>query len=206
MEEINYYFPHLSEMQRNHFEGLKALYEAWNAQINVISRKDLEDFYVRHVLHSLAIAKVIEFKPGTKLLDVGTGGGFPSIPLAILFPEVSFLSVDSIGKKIKVVNAIAESLGLTNVEACHQRAETVEGQFDFVISRAVTRTINFLPWVKDKIKKESVNDFPNGYLFLKGGDLKEELQEVQKKYTTFDIQDFFSNDFFQTKKVIYIPK
>ena len=206
MEEINYYFPHLTEIQRKQFEGMKALYEEWNAQINVISRKDLEDFYVRHVLHSLAIAKVIEFKPGTSLLDVGTGGGFPSIPLAILFPEVSFLSVDSIGKKIKVVNAIAESLGLKNIEAHHQRAETVEAQFDFVISRAVTRTVNFLPWVKDKIKKDSFNDLPNGYLFLKGGDLREELQEVRKKYTSFDIQDFFSNDFFETKKVIYMSK
>ena len=206
MEEINYYFPHLSEMQRKQFENLKGLYEEWNAQINVISRKDLKEFYVRHVLHSLAIANVIEFKAETKLLDVGTGGGFPSIPLAILFPEVSFLSVDSIGKKIKVVNAVAESLGLTNLVAKHQRAETVEGQFDFVISRAVTRTVNFLPWVKDKIKKESFNDLPNGYLFLKGGDLREELQEVGKKFTSFNIQDFFSNDFFETKKVIYMPK
>ena len=206
MEEINHYFPHLSELQRKQFKGLKALYEEWNAQINVISRKDLEQFYVRHVLHSLAIANVVEFKTGTKLLDVGTGGGFPSIPLAILFPEVSFLSVDSIGKKIKVVNAIAESIGLTNLIAEHKRAETVEGKFDFVISRAVTRTANFLPWVKEKISKESFNDRPNGYLFLKGGDLREELQEVRKKYTTFNIQDFFSDDFFETKKVIYMAK
>lgn len=206
MEEINYYFPHLTDLQRKQFEGLKELYEEWNAQINVISRKDLEDFYVRHVLHSLAIAKVLDFKSGTKLLDVGTGGGFPSIPLAILFPGISFLSVDSIGKKIKVVNAIAESLGLKNLEAKHQRAETVEGKFDFVISRAVTRTVNFLPWVKDKIKMDSFNELANGYLFLKGGDLKEELKEVRKKHTTFNIQDFFANDFFETKKVIYMSK
>lgn len=206
MEEINYYFPHLTEIQQKQFEGLKALYEEWNAQINVISRKDLEAFYVRHVLHSLAIAKVLDFKPGTKLLDVGTGGGFPSIPLAILFPEVSFVAVDSIGKKIKVVNAVAERSGLSNVAAYHQRAETVEGQFDFVVSRAVTRTKNFLPWVNDKIKKESFNDRPNGFLFLKGGDLREELHEVRKKYTSFDIQDFFSHDFFETKKVIYMAK
>jgi len=206
MEEINYYFPQLTELQRSQFDGLKAFYEEWNAQINVISRKDLEEFYVRHVLHSLALAKVLEFKPGTRLLDVGTGGGFPSLPLAILFPEVSFLSVDSIGKKIKVVNAIAESSGLTNLVAQHQRAETVEGKFDFVISRAVTRTANFLPWVKDKISTESFNDRPNGYLFLKGGDLKEEMQEVRKKYTAFNIQEFFSNDFFETKKVIYMAK
>ncbi len=206
MEEINHYFPHLTDFQKNQFQELKALYEEWNAQINVISRKDLEQFYVHHVLHSLAIAKVLDFKPRTKLLDVGTGGGFPSIPLAILFPEVSFLSVDSIGKKIKVVNAIAESIGLTNLVAQHQRAETVEGKFDFVISRAVTRTANFLPWVKDKISKESFNDRPNGYLFLKGGDLREEMQEVRKKYTSFNIQDFFSDDFFETKKVIYMAK
>ncbi len=206
MEEINYYFPHLTDVQQKQFEDLKALYEEWNAQINVISRKDLDDFYIRHVLHSLAIAKVLEFKAGTKLLDVGTGGGFPSIPLAILFPEVSFLSVDSIGKKIKVVNAIAQSVGLKNLESKHQRAETVEGKFDFVISRAVTRAANFLPWVKDKIESKSNNDLPNGYLFLKGGDLREELQEVRKKYTTYAIQDFFSNDFFETKKVIYMPK
>ena len=206
MEEINYYFPHLTDVQQKQFEDLKALYEEWNAQINVISRKDLDDFYIRHVLHSLAIAKVLEFKAGTKLLDVGTGGGFPSIPLAILFPEVSFLSVDSIGKKIKVVNAIAQSVGLKNLESKHQRAETVEGKFDFVISRAVTRAANFLPWVKDKIESKSNNDLPNGYLFLKVGDLREELQEVRKKYTTYAIQDFFSNDFFETKKVIYMPK
>ena len=206
MEEINYYFPHLTDVQQKQFEDLKALYEEWNAQINVISRKDLDDFYIRHVLHSLAIAKVLEFKAGTKLLDVGTGGGFTSIPLAILFPEVSFLSVDSSGKKIKVVNAIAQSVGLKNLESKHQRAETVEGKFDFVISRAVTRAANFLPWVKDKIESKSNNDLPNGYLFLKGGDLREELQEVRKKYTTYAIQDFFSNDFFETKKVIYMPK
>ena len=206
MEEINYYFPHLTANQKTQFEGLKALYEEWNAQINVISRKDLEAFYIRHVLHSLAIAKVLDFKPGTRLLDVGTGGGFPSIPLAILYPEVSILAVDSIGKKIKVVNTVAEQMGLTNIKAEHQRAETVEGKFDFVVSRAVTRTVNFMPWVKDKIKKDSFNDRKNGYLFLKGGDLMEELQEVRKRYTSFSIHDFFSDDFFETKKVIYIAQ
>lgn len=206
MEEINYYFNHLTANQKTQFEGLKALYEEWNAQINVISRKDLEAFYIRHVLHSLAIAKVLDFKPGTKLLDVGTGGGFPSIPLAILYPEVSILAVDSIGKKIKVVNAVAEQTGLTNIKAEHQRAETVEGKFDFVVSRAVTKTVNFLPWVKDKIKKDSFNDRKNGYLFLKGGDLKEELQEVRKKHTSFSIHDFFSDYFFETKKVIYMAQ
>ncbi|MFB1023378.1 MAG: 16S rRNA (guanine(527)-N(7))-methyltransferase RsmG [Vicingaceae bacterium] len=205
MEEITYYFPNLTALKLQQFTSLKGLYEEWNAQINVISRKDLDEFYIRHVLHSLALAKVLDFKPKTEILDVGCGGGFPSIPLAILFPEVAFVSVDSIGKKIKVVNAIAESLGLSNLKAEHKRAESVEGQFDFVVSRAVTRTANFLPWVKDKIKKKSINERPNGYLFLKGGDLKEELQEVRKKYTSFDIIDFFDNEFFETKKVIYMP-
>ncbi|MFT4755881.1 MAG: 16S rRNA (guanine527-N7)-methyltransferase [Vicingaceae bacterium] len=205
MEEITYYFPNLTALKLQQFTSLKGLYEEWNAQINVISRKDLDEFYIRHVLHSLALAKVLDFKPKTEILDVGCGGGFPSIPLAIIFPEVAFVSVDSIGKKIKVVNAIAESLGLSNLKAEHKRAESVEGQFDFVVSRAVTRTANFLPWVKDKIKKKSINERPNGYLFLKGGDLKEELQEVRKKYTSFDIIDFFDNEFFETKKVIYMP-
>jgi 16S rRNA (guanine527-N7)-methyltransferase len=205
LEEITYYFPNLTALKLQQFTSLKGLYEEWNAQINVISRKDLDEFYIRHVLHSLALAKVLDFKPKTEILDVGCGGGFPSIPLAILFPEVAFVSVDSIGKKIKVVNAIAESLGLSNLKAEHKRAESVEGQFDFVVSRAVTRTANFLPWVKDKIKKKSINERPNGYLFLKGGDLKEELQEVRKKYTSFDIIDFFDNEFFETKKVIYMP-
>jgi 16S rRNA (guanine527-N7)-methyltransferase len=205
LEEITYYFPNLTALRLQQFTSLKGLYEEWNAQINVISRKDLDEFYIRHVLHSLALAKVLDFKPKTEILDVGCGGGFPSIPLAILFPEVAFVSVDSIGKKIKVVNAIAESLGLSNLKAEHKRAESVEGQFDFVVSRAVTRTANFLPWVKDKIKKKSINERPNGYLFLKGGDLKEELQEVRKKYTSFDIIDFFDNEFFETKKVIYMP-
>jgi 16S rRNA (guanine527-N7)-methyltransferase len=205
LEEITYYFPNLTALKLQQFTSLKGLYEEWNAQINVISRKDLDEFYIRHVLHSLALAKVLDFKPKTEILDVGCGGGFPSIPLAIIFPEVAFVSVDSIGKKIKVVNAIAESLGLSNLKAEHKRAESVEGQFDFVVSRAVTRTANFLPWVKDKIKKKSINERPNGYLFLKGGDLKEELQEVRKKYTSFDIIDFFDNEFFETKKVIYMP-
>jgi 16S rRNA (guanine527-N7)-methyltransferase len=205
LEEITYYFPNLTALKLQQFTSLKGLYEEWNAQINVISRKDLDEFYIRHVLHSLALAKVLDFKPKTEILDVGCGGGFPSIPLAILFPEVAFVSVDSIGKKIKVVNAVAESLGLSNLKAEHKRAESVEGKFDFVVSRAVTRTANFLPWVKGKVKKKSINERPNGYLFLKGGDLKEELQEVRKKYTSFHIIDFFDNEFFETKKVIYMP-
>lgn len=206
MEEILYYFPQLSDQQKEQFDRLRLLYEEWNAQINVISRKDLDEFYTRHVLHSLAIAKVITFEAQTKILDVGTGGGFPSIPLAIMFPEISILAVDSIGKKIKVVNAIAESLGLQNIEARHQRAETVEGKFDFIVSRAVTRTSGFIPWVKDKFNSKSFNDRKNGFLFLKGGDLKEELSEVKKKYEEFQISNFFSDSFFETKKVIYMPK
>lgn len=205
MEEINYYFPHLTDEQKSQFEALKGLYEEWNAQINVISRKDLDQFYTRHVLHSLAIAKVIQFAPDSRILDVGTGGGFPAIPLAIFFPEVQFLAVDSIGKKIKVVNAVAESLGLKNIVAEHKRAELAEGMFDFVVSRAVTRTSGFLPWVKDKISRTSINDRHNGFLFLKGGDLKEELDEVKRKYTEFKVHDFFNDDFFETKKVIYMP-
>lgn len=205
MEEILYHFPFLSKEQIAQFEQLKPLYEEWNAQINVISRKDLDEFYHRHVLHALAIAKVIEFEPNTKILDVGTGGGFPAIPLAILFPKAQFTAVDSIGKKIKVLNAVATSIGLTNLRAYHQRAETVDDTFDFIVSRAVTRTAGFLPWVKDKFNKESFNDRKNGYFFLKGGDLKEELGEVKKKYETFAIHDYFQNDFFETKKVIYMP-
>lgn len=206
MEEILFHFPHLSDQQKSQFERLQEIYQTWNSRINVISRKDFDEFYVRHVLHSLAIVKVIEFEPNTTILDVGTGGGFPTIPLSIMFPEVSFLAADSIGKKIKVVNAVVEELGLLNVTAKHIRAEEVDEKFDFVVSRAVTRTKNFLPWVKDKVKEKSFNERKNGYIFLKGGDLKEELGEVKKKYESFAIHDFFSNDFFETKKVIYMPK
>lgn len=206
MEEILFHFPYLSGEQQNKLEKLQELYEEWNAQINVISRKDLSEFYTRHVLHSLAIAKVIEFEPNTSILDVGTGGGFPSIPLAILFPEVSFLAVDSIGKKIKVVNAIAKELGLTNITAKHTRAEEVNDKFDFIVSRAVTRANRFIPWVKHKINEKSINKRKNGFLFLKGGNLEEELAEVNLSHESFNIYDFFTNDFFETKKVIYMPK
>lgn len=206
MEEILLQFPNLSEKQKEQFSNLKPLYEEWNAQINVISRKDIDSFYTHHVLHSLAIAKLISFKNGTQLLDVGTGGGFPSIPLAILFPEVQILAVDSIGKKIKVVNAVAESLGLNNLQAEHKRAEEVKDTFDFIVSRAVTRANRFIPWVANKFKKESFNDKKNGFLFLKGGDLKEEMSEIKKNYQSFDISDYFDDEFFMTKKVIYLPK
>lgn len=206
MDDILFHFPQLSQYQQKRFEQLGSLYAEWNSKINVISRKDFDEFYTRHVLHSLAIAKVVDFESKTKVLDVGTGGGFPAVPLAVLFPEVSFLAVDSIGKKIKVVNAIAKGLQLTNLTAKHSRAEEIDEKFDFVVSRAVTRTKNFLPWVQNKIKEKSFNERKNGFLFLKGGDLSEELSEVKRKYETFHIQQFFSNDFFETKKVIYMPK
>ncbi len=206
MNEIKKYFPDLTSEQYQKLEQLGELYQFWNAQINVISRKDVDNFYERHVLHSLAIAKVIQFKPNTKILDVGTGGGFPGIPLAILFPESDFLLVDSIGKKIKVVNEVAQVLELTNIRGEHQRAEKVRGNFDFVVSRAVTRMNRFVPWVKKKFKSHSFNDLPNGILYLKGGDLHEELNEVNFKHnpTLYDIKDYFDGEFFETKKVVHV--
>lgn len=184
--------------------ALKDLYLDWNEKINVISRKDLDEFYVRHVLHAAAIHKLIQFKPNTSILDVGTGGGFPGIPLAILNPEAQFLLVDSIGKKIKVVRAVAESLGLSNVQAEHIRAEELKQQFDFIVSRAVTQFDRFLPWIKGKLKAPSFNELDNGYLFLKGGDLSEELKGVRLKYHEILISDYFDEEFFETKKIIYM--
>lgn len=198
------YFPNLSPIQIKQFELLGELYPIWNEQINVISRKDIEELYTRHILHSLAIAKVITFKPGTSILDVGTGGGFPGIPLAILFPECNFYLVDSIAKKIKVVNAIAEELGLDNVEAKQQRAEKVKYQFDFIVSRAVTYLPRFNNWIKGKFSKKNFNDRPNGLLYLKGGDLSIELKEAGKPYELHNIPEFFEEDFFETKKVVYL--
>ena len=207
MESIVKYFPDLSEKQIKQFSELKGLYQHWNEQINVISRKDIDNFYERHVLHSLAIAKVISFEPGTTLLDVGTGGGFPGIPLAILFPECKFHLVDSIGKKIKVVNEVSITLGLTNLSSEHQRAEEIKGSFDFVISRAVTRLNRFIPWVNTKFKSKNNNTIRNGILYLKGGDLHEELNEAKLKYkpTLYKIPDFFEGEFFETKQVVYVP-
>lgn len=199
------YFPDLSEKQINQFEQLQDLYEDWNSKINVISRKDMEQFYVRHVLHSLGIAKVISFQPGTKILDIGTGGGFPGIPLAILFPDTHFHLVDSIGKKITVVKDVARTLKLSNVEAQQARAEQLVRKYDFVISRAVTRMINFYPWVKGKIKREDINEFQNGILYLKGGEVDEEMEELDKSYVVYHLEDYFSDEFFETKKVIYMP-
>ncbi|MDX1652685.1 MAG: 16S rRNA (guanine(527)-N(7))-methyltransferase RsmG [Brumimicrobium sp.] len=204
MELIKKYFPKLSPEQYDQLAQLRDLYEEWNQQINVISRKDMDQFYEHHVLHSLAIGKVISFKPGTEILDVGTGGGFPGIPLAILFPECRFHLVDSIGKKIKVVNAVAETLGLKNVEASHDRVENLRRKYDFVVSRAVTQMPKFLGWVRNKIKKEHINGLPNGILYLKGGDLSQEMKEVGHYFEYFDLTDYFKEEFFKTKKIVYV--
>lgn len=201
---IEHYFPNLSNTQKKQFAQLEALYQTWNEQINVISRKDTDNFYERHVLHSLAIAKVIEFVPGTKILDIGTGGGFPGIPLAILFPECDFLLVDSIGKKIKVVNGVAESLGLKNVRGIHERAENIKEEFDFIVSRAVTAMPKFIQWTKGKFLKKNHNAFKNGIFYLKGGDLSEEMAPVMKAVQYFPLPVYFKEDFFETKSVVYV--
>jgi 16S rRNA (guanine527-N7)-methyltransferase len=200
---ITKYFPELTTEQLEQFGQLYELYSSWNSQINVVSRKDIESLYERHVLHSLGIAKVITFKEGTKILDVGTGGGFPGIPLAILFPGCRFTLVDSIGKKIKVVNGVAESLGLKNVTAFHERAESVKEKFHFVVSRAVTEFPVFYNWVRNKILPDNFNDLPNGILYLKGGDLKEEFGKHFEKARFYDLSQFFDEEFFDTKKVVY---
>lgn len=205
MQILLKYFPELTKEQLEKFSALEEVYMDWNQRINVISRKDTEFFYERHVLHSLGIAKVIDFKKGAKILDVGTGGGFPGIPLAILFPEADFHLVDSIAKKIKVVNAVKDELGLKNVLAEQSRAEEINQQFDFIVSRAVTRLSNFLPWMKGKLIKGHKASLPNGMLFLKGGELDEEIKEVNKKIKSFPLNHFFEEDFFETKKVLYLP-
>lgn len=202
---IERYFPNLTKSQKKQFAALGGLYAEWNEKINVISRKDIEQLYTRHVLHSLGIAKVQPFEPGASVLDVGTGGGFPGIPLAILFPETEFLLVDSIGKKITVVKNVAEALGLDNVNAQHSRAEQVKGKFDFVVSRAVTRMGPFYQWVKDKVKSESKHQLYNGILYLKGGDLKEEMGEAKLNYAIYELSKYFDDPFFDTKKVVYVP-
>jgi 16S rRNA (guanine527-N7)-methyltransferase len=199
------YFQGLTPLQIEQFARLEELYTDWNSKINVISRKDMEHFYIHHVLHSLGIAKVMEFSPGTKVLDIGTGGGFPGIPLAILFPDTHFHLVDSIGKKITVVKDVVKQLKLYNVEAQQARAEELIRKYDFVISRAVTRMANFYPWVKNKIRKEEFNEFQNGILYLKGGDVDEEMEELNKSYVVYHLDDYFLEEFFETKKVIYIP-
>jgi 16S rRNA (guanine527-N7)-methyltransferase len=204
MEEILAQFPNLSDTQTEQFRKLKHLYHEWNAKINVISRKDIDELYTKHVLHSLAIAKVQPFEPGTYILDVGTGGGFPGIPLAILFPETRFYLIDVILKKITVVKAVAESLGLKNVKAEQMRAENVKGDFDFIVSRAVTNMPDFVSWIKDKIKKQNKHELKNGILYLKGGDLTEELNNFPKA-TEYNIANFFPGEFFETKKVVHLP-
>lgn len=200
------YFSELTEIQREKFALLEGLYREWNEKINVISRKDMDFFGIHHVLHSLAIAKVIRFKAGTRVMDVGTGGGFPGIPLAILFPEVEFYLVDSIGKKIKVVQGVAETLGLTNVRAEQTRVEQTAGSQDFIVSRAVTAFPAFVGLTRNKIRKGGMNDLPNGILYLKGGDFEEEIEAYAGRVKVFSIPEFFKEDFFETKKVIYLER
>lgn len=202
MQIIHKYFPDLTEKQIEQFTDLQKLYQHWNAQINVISRKNIDTLYTNHILHSLAIAKVIQFEKGTKILDIGTGGGFPGIPLAILFPEVEFLLVDSIGKKIIVVNEVSNAIDLSNVRTVHERAESINETFDFVVSRAVTNMTDFKKWVKGKFNNTHNNTLNNGILYLKGGDLSEELRGIS--HYKYEIADFFEEEFFETKKVIYI--
>ena len=204
MEEILKQFPNLTENQIQQFQKLEGLYYDWNAKINVISRKDIDQLYTKHVLHSLAIAKIQPFEPGTYILDVGTGGGFPGIPLAILFPETRFYLIDVILKKINVVKAVAEALELKNVKAEQMRAENVKGDYDFIVSRAVTNMPDFVSWIKDKIKKQNKHKLSNGILYLKGGDLTEELKDFPK-VTEYNIADFFTDEFFETKKVVHLP-
>lgn len=204
MELILKYFTELTEDQISKFEKLETLYQDWNLKINVVSRKDIDELYLRHVLHSLAIAKVLKFKKGSKILDVGTGGGFPGVPLAILFPECSFHLVDSIAKKLKVVDEVVEGLGITNVKTTHSRVEAIKGTYDFIVSRAVAAMPTFVHWVKGKIAKQQNHDLKNGILYLKGGDLSEELQDY-KTATIYKLSDFYTEDFFETKKIVHLP-
>ena len=204
MDIILKYYPDLTELQISQFRKLEGLYKEWNSQINVISRKDIDELYLRHVLHSLGIAKVQSFLPGSKVLDIGTGGGFPGIPLAILFPKTDFYLVDSIGKKIKVVNEVSTALDLKNVRAEHKRAEEVKEEFDFIVSRAVTNMDDFVKWTRKKIAKKKNHELRNGILYLKGGDLTEELASFQNA-TLYDLPNYFDEEFFETKKVVHIP-
>jgi 16S rRNA (guanine527-N7)-methyltransferase len=204
MDEILKYFPDLTDVQKEQFEKLDFLYHDWNEKINVISRKDIDSLYTKHVLHSLGIAKIMKFEPGTYVLDVGTGGGFPGIPLAILYPETRFYLIDIIAKKIKVVQGVTEALGLKNVKAAQMRAENVKGDFDFIVSRAVTNMPDFVSWVKTKIKKQHKHSLKNGILYLKGGDLTEELATFPRA-TEYNLADIFEDEFFETKKVVHLP-
>ena len=204
MKIILKYFPKLNSKQIELFQQLEPLYAEWNTQINVISRKDFSELYERHVLHSLAIAKFIQFKPGTAVLDVGTGGGFPGIPLAIFFPEVKFHLVDSIGKKIKVVNEVSNSLGIKNVIAEQIRAEQLNGKYDFIVSRAVTQLPEFVKWVRKNISAKQKNAIPNGILYLKGGELETEIKPFRKRVFVQDLSEYFEEGFFETKKLVYL--
>ena len=205
MEIILKYFPHLTEEQHRQFTALYDLYLDWNAKINVISRKDIENLYEHHVLHSLAIAKVIDFKPGTTVMDLGTGGGFPGIPLAILFPETKFHLVDSIGKKVRVANEVADAIGLKNVTFRHARAQEEKQLFDFVVSRAVMPHSDLIEIIKKNISKKQINALPNGLICLKGGELQHETLPFKNKTVIYNISDFFGEEFFETKKVVYVP-
>lgn len=198
------YFPNLSRIQQEQFQMLESLYQDWNLKINVVSRKDIDELYLRHVLHSLGIARLVQFLPGAKILDVGTGGGFPGIPLAILFPEAEFTLVDAIGKKIRVVEEVVAGLGLRNVQTRQDRVESITGHYDFIISRAVAAMPTFVRWVKGRIKKRSDHEIKNGILYLKGGDLTEELRDYSSA-RIFDLSDYFTEDFFETKKLVYLP-
>lgn len=204
MDEILKYFPDLTDIQIEQFQKLDFLYHDWNEKINVISRKDIDALYTKHILHSLGIAKIMKFEPGATVLDVGTGGGFPGIPLAILFPETRFYLIDVIAKKIKVVQGVVDALELKNVKAEQKRAELVKGDFDFIVSRAVTNMPDFVSWIKDKIKKQHKHTLKNGILYLKGGDLAEELKDFPKA-TLYDLATIFEDEFFETKKVVHLP-
>jgi 16S rRNA (guanine527-N7)-methyltransferase len=204
MQQIKKYFPELTELQISQFEALYDLYTDWNSKINVISRKDIENLYVHHVLHSLAIAKIINFRAGSFVLDVGTGGGFPGIPLAILYPEVQFTLIDSIGKKIKVGTEVAQAIGLKNITLKHERVQEEKAKFDFVVSRAVMPLGDLIKLVRKNISKEGKNALPNGLICLKGGELQHEILPFKNIADTFEISDFFDEEFFKTKKVVYV--
>ena len=204
MEIVLKYFPEITDHQKEQFSALQGLYSEWNEKINVISRKDIEQLYERHVVHSLAIYKFLPFQPGSKILDIGTGGGFPGIPLAIMMPEVQFHLTDSIGKKIKVVQEVADALQLKNVKAEHVRSEQVKSKYDFVVSRAVAELKMLLAWSNGKVLQDSKNALPNGLICLKGGDLKDELKEVRREKEVYSLTDFYTEEFFETKKLVYV--
>ena len=200
------YFPDITERQKQQFESLGALYEEWNERINVVSRKDMEHLYTRHILHSLAIAKVCQFEAGARVVDIGCGGGFPSVPLAIMFPEVEFVGCDSIAKKIRVVEGIKAGAGIENLTAVNSRAEQLGQKFDYVVSRAVTEMARFMPWAWPLLRKGQKGSLPNGILYLKGGELAEELAATRRHWDLYDIRTMFDDEFFDTKRVVYTKK